>query len=375
MLSKDRTPARRALPSAASRAADSIRVKLARFARKSPAEKRVAIRATLRYFRRRSIKDWPSAVVLAARFVVTRSKIPECLVFHGLAPGDDLMCTTVLRELRQRGRGRLAIVSNHPELFSGNDDASYVFPAGNHYSVTDPPLSVYRHFAQLFGGEFRRVIYAPFDGKDQSESPTRHVVADMCASAGISGRISIRPYLTLNDDEKARAAWARGRVVIQSSGLTKHRPILNKQWYPERFQGVVDALHREVEFIQLGSADDPLLRHVKDLRGATTMRESAAVLYHAQVNIGYEGFPMHLARAVDCPSVIVYGGRVAPWQLGYICNVNLYSAVPCAPCWRWNLCDYDRICMKNIAVEDVVLAARQMLEKPRNPLAIETIEI
>lgn len=84
---------------------------------------------------------------------------------------------------------------------------------------------------------------------------------------------------------------------------------------------------------------------------------------------------MHLARAVECPSVIVFGGREAPWQTGYICNSNLYSAVPCAPCWLSNNCDFDRQCMSSISVADVVSAIRQMLEKPRNPLAVETIDI
>jgi hypothetical protein len=84
---------------------------------------------------------------------------------------------------------------------------------------------------------------------------------------------------------------------------------------------------------------------------------------------------MHLARAVECPSVIVFGGREAPWQSGYICNSNLYSAVPCAPCWRANTCEFDRRCMSDISVADVVSAIRQMMKRPRNPLAVETVDI
>src|SRR5262249_40944014 len=161
---------------------------------------------------------------------------------------------------------------------------------------------------------------------------------ELCASAGISGIVSVRPYLSLSEMEKAYGAWARQHVVIQSSGLAARRPMLNKQWYPERFQSVVDLLRGEYKFVQLGSVMDPPLQHVKDLRGATSIRESAAILHHARLYIGTVGFLMHLARAVDCPSVIVYGGREAPWQSGYKCNKNLYNAVACAPCWRWNNC-------------------------------------
>ena len=79
---------------------------------------------------------------------------------------------------------------------------------------------------------------------------------------------------------------------------------------------------------------------------------------------------MHLARAVECPCVIIYGGREAPWQSGYICNFNLYTPLPCAPYWRWNGCECDRQCMREIGVADVVSAIRQMMERPRGPLEV-----
>jgi len=197
----------------------------------------------------------------------------------------------------------------------------------------------------------------------------------MCARTGITGPVTIRPYLTLTDEEKSLAAWASGHIVIQSSGLAAHHPTLNKQWHAERFQGVVDALAGELSIIQLGSSEDPPLQHVNDLRGTTSIREAAAILSHARLYVGTVGFLMHLARAVECPSVIVFGGREAPWQSGYICNSNLYSAVPCAPCWRANTCEFDRRCMSGISVDDVVSATRQMLQRARNPLAVETVDI
>ena len=92
-------------------------------------------------------------------------------------------------------------------------------------------------------------------------------------------------------------------------------------------------------------------------------------------DVGTVGFLMHLARAVECPAVIVYGGREAPWQSGYVSNLNIYSAVPCAPCWRWNSCDFDRKCMTDISVSDVVCAIRQMVNSSRGPLPVQTMEI
>jgi hypothetical protein len=163
---------------------------------------------------------------------------------------------------------------------------------------------------------------------------------------------------------------AREKIVIQSSGMSARDPMLNKQWYVGRFQSVVSGLP-ELEFIKVGSADDPPLGHVTDLRGKTSIRQTAALLHEARLFVGSVGFLMHLARACDCPSVIVYGGREAPWQSGYPCNANLYTPAPCAPCWRWNTCELDRRCMKEITVDHVIAAVRELAThqrgNPQNP--------
>jgi hypothetical protein len=318
-------------------------------------------------------REWITAFGLGIGFIATRTKLPTLLLFFGLSPGDDLLCTAVLRELRKRHRTNLLMISNHSELFNGGD-ATYVWPAGNQHNYISV-ASHYRRFARLWLIDFKRAAYGGYDGQDQFEVPSRHIIAEMCASVGIKGPIAVRPYVALTEDEMAISSWAGGKIVIMSSGMGARHPMLNKDWYAARFQDVVSALFEDFEFVQLGSTSDPPIRHARDLRGLTSLRQSAAILHNARLFVGAVGFLMHLARAVDCPSVIVYGGREAPWQSGYICNINIYSAVPCAPCWRANRCDFERRCMKGITVPDVVSSIRQMLNKPRNPLSVQSIEI
>jgi ADP-heptose:LPS heptosyltransferase len=93
--------------------------------------------------------------------------------------------------------------------------------------------------------------------------------------------------------------------------------------------------------------------------------------------LGQVGFPMHLARAVDRPAVIVYGGREMPWQSGYPCNANLSTPLPCAPCWRWNACDnpIERECMRRIGVDEVVAAVRERAARADEPLEVDVAVI
>ena len=148
---------------------------------------------------------------------------------------------------------------NHTELFAGGD-AAHIWPPGDGKSIDWSRLAIYHRFARIWGADFKRVVYATFDGKDQSEPPTRHIVADMCASAGIKGPISVRPYLALTEDEKARSVWANGQIVIQSDGMGGAiLPMRNKQWYAAHFQEVVDRLRGEFESVSGGQPQDPAL--------------------------------------------------------------------------------------------------------------------
>jgi uncharacterized Fe-S cluster-containing radical SAM superfamily protein len=77
---------------------------------------------------------------------------------------------------------------------------------------------------------------------------------------------------------------------------------------------------------------------------------------------------------VECRSVIVYGGREAPWQSGYVANENLFAAVDCAPCWQWNRCDHQRRCLTAITPEEVAAAVDRQLERAGQPLPVATDE-
>jgi ADP-heptose:LPS heptosyltransferase len=291
---------------------------------------------------------------------------PELLVYFGVAPGDDMLCTAVLHELKKRGKKKIWMMSKNPELFEKNNDVDLVVPIDDRYRV----------YVETFGKKWQPLEYARFDReKDQNEPPKRHIIAELCWRAGVRGKIALHPYFHVKGEEKAKAAWADGLIAIQSSGLGGQWPMRNKQWYPERFQQVVDGLKNQFKFVQLGSAGDPPLDGVADLRGKTSLRETAAVLANCRLYLGNAGFLMHLARAVERPSVIVYGGREAPWQSGYSCNLNLYSAVPCAPCWLWNKCDYNRTCMERITADEVIRAVEQITLKPLQSLVVDEVTV
>jgi len=280
--------------------------------------------------------------------------------------GDELLCSTALHEWRTRRAQGIVIDSHHPALWSGSPEVdAVIFNRNNRY----------RRWLRE-GLSFARLDYAGYDpATDADEPPAQHILATMCRRAGLTGKVNLRPYVFLSPEELAAGRLGENQIAIQSSGRSAAHFMRNKEWFPERFLEVCDQLCPGHTVVQIGSASDPLLAGARDLRGQTSLRESAAILANSQVFIGLVGFLMHLARAVDCRGVIVFGGREKPWQTGYIANRNLTGETPCSPCWLRNRCDFGHECMNLITAPAVLAATEEQLHKVGQPLEVETAEL
>ena len=278
------------------------------------------------------------------------------------------MCTVALREMRKRKRRGVWMMTRFPGLFERNPDVDMVVPFDGRYE----------RLVNWAGGRAWYVQYGGHDHEaDQSPIPKRHIISLMCQACDISGPVTLRPYLHLSDEERAAGRLAPRQIALHSSGMSAYSAMKNKEWFADRMQAVVHALRGDYTLVQLGSAHDPLLDGCLDLRGKTSIRESAAIIASSTLLLGQVGFLMHLTRAVDRPAVIIYGGREMPWQSGYSCNTNLTTELPCSPCWRWNACHnpIERLCMRSITVDDVVAAVHERAARADEPLVEDTDDI
>jgi ADP-heptose:LPS heptosyltransferase len=138
---------------------------------------------------------------------------------------------------------------------------------------------------------------------------------------------------------------------------------------------VAETLAEGARVVQLGAASDPLLPKVIDRRGEHSFRKVASILANASLFVGMEGFLTHLARAVGCRSVVVYGGYTKPDETGYPCNENLAVDLPCSPCWEPSGCHFQRKCLDAVSVQDVLAAVERALCKRQDSLETLTVDL
>lgn len=301
-----------------------------------------------------------ASIEMQALRIVLRHGMPGKMLQFGGGIGDELLLTAVAHELRNRHpRMKIWQVSHSAPLLANNPDYHRVFT-----------MDIWQlRYAKFLNLSRLRLAYAhEIVPRVRELPPDRPIIAELCHRAGITGKVALRPYLYLTREEQEAGRLAPRQVVVHNCGDASFATVMrNKVWCAGKMQQVVESLHarhdNRIRIIQIGGSDDPPLVGVHDLRGKTSLRQSAAILHQAACFIGTVGFLMHLARAVECRSVIVFGGREHAHQTGYVCNENLESFPECAPCWTWNDCDHDLVCMRAIHPDAVVRATDRVLDR------------
>jgi len=264
-----------------------------------------------------------------------------------------------VRELR---RGRYDLVVDLQGLFRSGL-LSYLTRARQRVGFAD---------ARELGWLFYNVRVPRREGEEPVHAVDRYL--DAARTLGLE--LSERPVFHVAVGEEARK-FAREELAQRNSG---GRPIVvmlpssrweTKRWPADSFaelgDRVVGSLGATVLFLGSG-ADKPLVERIRgmmrersaSLAGSTTVKQSAAILELASAVVANDTGPMHLAVALGCSVVSLYG-PTDPERTGpYDGKARVFvSTRECAPCFR-ELCE-DAECMRDISVDEVFEAVRGFL--------------
>lgn len=161
-----------------------------------------------------------------------------------------------------------------------------------------------------------------------------------------------------------------------------------RRWPPERFAQLANTLYQEVggQLLLVGGPEERALHtHIMDLlhpdipalslAGKSTLQVTAAALELADLFIGNDAGPMHIATAMGTPTVAIFG--LSNWQAWgpYTGNKAGQKAIvvkqdlPCMPCfYRGHLLGTPegcatRDCLTTLDIGPVAAAARRLLHE------------
>ncbi len=288
---------------------------------------------------------------------------------HG-SMGDELGYTAAVREfkwqrpdemIRIHGPFNPEIWANCPYLNIGNaDDGRLVHVWSYERRTRETSNTRARYSMRMFGVDLARVRdeYPEFWFTEEelaqpimvaaTRSPreTRRAPLDLLVPPGLPNLIAVDPG----------AGWG------------------SRVWPHENFDRLCEELDREgFTVVQVGwQGTHPLHGASYNLAHRLRLRAIARFLGRCALFVGNDSGLFHIAAAVGCPQVVVYGvSRYAaapyPSTLGiepaFECDPNCYTA--CAR--RVAGCDQVRHCMEEISVDQVMAAIKGALARPRPP--------
>jgi len=209
----------------------------------------------------------------------------------------------------------------------------------------------------------------------EPSDPTAHVIdrsLRLAAAAGATVGAPRFPRLFNADDEAFVAENLRkldlGRFVVMHGAANWP----SKRWAPRHLAAVARGLYRQTGRTVLwtwGPGEEAGAARLAMVAGEgslpsfpTSLPQLAALLRHADLFIGGDSAPLHLAVASQTPTVAIFG-PTAPRRLGPLRDADrsVVSRQPCSHCHQRRCPIGTRACLETLRPEVVLEAALQRL--------------
>ncbi len=184
-----------------------------------------------------------------------------------------------------------------------------------------------------------------------------------------------QPVLACNDrdekiiDRRLEQRLSGGPLVILHPGTSDFASF--KRWQPERYAEVAGGLadrHGADVLVSYGPGEEEIARAVWEAEGTAAkpapetenLQQLIHLLSRADLFIGSDTGPLHVASALEVPCVALFGPK-DPTQTGPYCSRSavVTGEAHCRPCER-RTCPAPR-CMTTIKAEEVLSAASRIL--------------
>lgn len=234
-------------------------------------------------------------------------------------------------------------------------------------------------------GDLAANLYEPARDLYEPEASRLARCIALLGDARVSDRANWNLLLTEEEKEQAsevlRPLHSAPFLVF---GIGSKRSVTD--WGAENWKALMPRLRRAFprhSLVFIGAREDHVLSEgvgrgwpgeFLNLSGALSPRQSAAVIARADLFLGPDSGPMHLAASVGTPCVAIFSARNSPgiwFPFGDIHSV-LYRKTECFGCHLDDCLVEKKKCILSISVDDVVRAATHAASLRAESIALRT---
>jgi heptosyltransferase III len=214
-------------------------------------------------------------------------------------------------------------------------------------------------------------VVQPYE-KDRYEADA---LCGLLSPLGIEAKADRLEYAVTPEERKSTVDF------LKAEGLDLARPLAliapgsgwsGKNWLPERLGEVAEwlAIEKGFQVAWIGGPGEESLvpaSRKADFNwiGKTSLPLLAGVMEHAKLFVGNDGGLLHLAAALDVPTVSVWG-PTSPGKWGPKGSIHrqIRKVERCDGCIYWDYretCRHDHVCMKAVEVAEVISALEGLI--------------
>lgn len=200
----------------------------------------------------------------------------------------------------------------------------------------------------------------------------------------VLGPLNIDPHVRETSMYYAPVHWDNVRQQLDALGVKENYVVIQptarqlfKCWDDEKFSRVIDAIQQRGYPVVLTSgpgaddlaciasiADGCEIRPVTGLAGKTRFPELGALIDHADLFIGVDSAPGHIAAAVKTPVICLFGATDHIFWRPWSDNIIQFWAGDYAPMPPRKELDRNQKYLSVIPAEDVIAAVERFLPQP-----------
>ena len=272
--------------------------------------------------------------LVEAKRVHPNPTVRDILVRRREAHGDVLVAAAVVSGLKKKyPEARILFNTNHPEIVEGHPDIDRVLKDSE---ISERLFQLYHNLDMAY--EYR---------------PRTNILTAYAESAGVKSK-DCKPFLKTKP-----VAGLPSEYVVVHAGKTNWA---GRNWSPMKFDLIANKLKatgRKV--ICVGRGDDHGIPCDIDFRNKTTVHELAYIIKNAQMFVGIDSFPMHIAQTFDIPGVCffgsinpetrIYSNKMVPVVVSGLNCLGCHHRKP-APCTSTMECEMGHMdCINKLSTE------------------------
>lgn len=293
---------------------------------------------------------------------------PKILVLMGTGIGNAVESTPFVQAIRMLWpKAEITILVPSRDLFDNWCVVDHIADSPkalkgrsfNHTFVTwSGSITVCRGYCQL-----GQIHYTEEGLNLRCTKPEREYNMDMLRRLGYEGPTSPQ-YVSIQPPKEAIPSSPL-RICLVPGSKGKHR-----RWpYFDQLGWSLLQQHPGAQICIIGTKDDQVpealvtSQGVVDLRGLLSLSEAAWVLSNSDLAVGNDCGGMHIARAVEIPSIIIFGPTYDIKYGHAYKSVFIRHNISCAPCYysrRYLTCD-NPVCMNELYPDAVLNQANELL--------------